>query len=650
MLNHNIDIFTIERNKQYHFSQFIKQKYLLKAIVMNKLLIFFTLFFIVSFSKIHAQGSAILSYDKDVNYDGKKKKTTYSYVIQVGSKNDHELGDLSIMYSLGENITIHKAAIYDANGNELRKLKKKDFHQRNATLDVSFHDDTYESYASLKTNVYPHLLHFSYTITSNNFQYLANWQPKLYTSIPTLKSSMSLTFPSEVPIRINAPAIYSFQESELEETKTLTWSIDKDLKYTKEEKLPGFNTMFPSVMVVTETIDYGEKLKVNNWQDYGNWVNLLNQGLDDLTEKEILKIHALTDHLKSKNEKVKVLYNYLQDYTRYINVSLGIGGMKPHPASYVCENKYGDCKALTNYMHAMLNEIGIPSYFVDVYAGGTPNEIDISFPSQQFNHVILGVVIETDTIFLENTSKITPYNYLGSSTQNRKGLWVEKDKSQLIDLPILSKENTKDSIAYTFVTEDEISKVHISVQAQRGKLFELLNAYSTKSESKLKKVLGEYVIPFDLQSITTVKLTKDDRNTPVINVEIEAEYKKIYRKIGGFSVITPPQIIDTAIEKPENRVNPYWINCVINKVEKFSYPLNDYTKSDVELPGNFHLITSFGEYNECYSMKDGTIYLERNIYIKPNKINLKQYEDFYAFYKAISVRSKKSSIIINKQL
>lgn len=617
---------------------------------MNKLLFICVLF--ISFSKIHAQGSAILSYDKEVNFDGKKKKTTYSYNIKVGSKNDHELGDLNIVYQEGNNVEIHEAAIYTINDKKIRALKKKDFHDRSYNREVTYHDDTYEKYASLKSSTYPHIIKFSYTITESEFLYLANWFPKIYESIPTLKSSLQVTYPSGYKVRINASPKFQFSEENNEEFIIKKWLCNENQVIKKEENAPSFYSLIDKVQIIPEIIKYGEEYKVNSWKDYGNWVDLLNQGLSDLTPKEIIKIHELTDHLTSDEEKVKVLYNYLQDHTRYINISLGIGGLKPHPASYVCENKYGDCKALTNYMHSMLKEINIPSYFVDVYAGDTPVEIDYSFPSQQFNHVILGVVIDTDTVFLENTSKINPYNYLGSFTQNRKGLWVEKDESKLVDLPSLSKENTRDSISYSFIDTEESSlpKVQISIHSQRGELFEILNAYSTKQESKLKKVLEHYIIPFDIKTITNVDLKKGDRNTPSIQVKVEAEYEKIYRKIGGLSVITPPKVIDIELEKPGKRVNPYWINIVLNKVEKYSYPLKGYTQSDVELPKEFHLKTSFGEYNEFYSMNEGVINLERNIYIKSNKINLEQYEDFYTFYKAIELRSKKSSIIIKKQL
>ncbi|NME66639.1 DUF3857 domain-containing protein [Flammeovirga aprica] len=616
---------------------------------LNFLLLITFLFTSIHISK--AQSSSVLSYDKEVFFDGKKKKTTHSYKVLVSSKANHDLGDLSVYYSLGEDIDIHNASISDLKGNVIRSLKKKDFHKKNAVGGSTYYDDNYMLYAELKTNQYPHILEFSYTSTVKNMLYLGYFSPNVFDGIPTEKATFKITYPSDFPVRIKADDRFEFQESEEEEYKTMVWKLNESIPFTAEKNSPHARNLLPVVMLVPEKFSYGIDQKVTNWTEYGEWIYGLNAGLDDLTEAEKTKIHQLTDHLETPAEKVKVLYNYMQDNTRYINISFGIGGLRAHPASYVCENKYGDCKALTNYMQCMLKEVGIPSYMVDVYAGNKIKAIDTTFPAQQFNHVILGVVLDKDTVFLENTSKTNPYNHLGVFTQNRKGFWIEEGKSRLIDLPCLSKENTLDSVAYTFSLADENSKrkVWVNISSSGGERYEMLNYFADDREETQEEVIRRYILPFDFSKIDSIQIKKEDRNIASIHYSLTGEYHKLERKIAGMRVITPPEIMDTKIKKPSERVNPYWINVVVHKKEHYEFPMEQMEKLTIELPEDFHLKSEFGEYKDHYFIKGNKIYLDRSIYVKPNKVSLEDYPAFYEFYKSIHKRSKQSSIVIKQQ-
>ncbi len=101
----------------------------------------------------------------------------------------------------------------------------------------------------------------------------------------------------------------------------------------------------------------------------------------------------------------------------------------------------------------MLAYAGIESFYVKVYAGDQPKDLIMDFAEQQFNHAILAVPINKDTIWLENTSNINPFGYMGAFTQNRFALLISKDQSKLVRIPALKMDDNLVATKYYFNLE-----------------------------------------------------------------------------------------------------------------------------------------------------------------------------------------------------
>ncbi len=99
---------------------------------------------------------------------------------------------------------------------------------------------------------------------------------------------------------------------------------------------------------------YGQSSSWESWISFGNWIYALNKGRDILPDSEKEKIDNLTNGINDNETKAKILYYHMEDYTRYINVAVKIGGLQTYPAEDVCVNRYGDCKALTNYIISLI--------------------------------------------------------------------------------------------------------------------------------------------------------------------------------------------------------------------------------------------------------------------------------------------------------
>src|SRR5690606_3735821 len=134
----------------------------------------------------------------------------------------------------------------------------------------------------------------------------------------------------------------------------------------------------------------------------------------------------------------------MQSHTRYVGNQFGISGWQAFRASEVCAKGYGDCKGLTNYLKALLEIVGIPSYAVLIDAGDRNfRRPDPEFPSNTFNHVILCVPDQKDTIWVECTDPYLPAGYLGNFTQDRLGLLTAETGGQLVRTPAYGKTENK---------------------------------------------------------------------------------------------------------------------------------------------------------------------------------------------------------------
>jgi len=165
------------------------------------------------------------------------------------------------------------------------------------------------------------------------------------------------------------------------------------------------NKYLPSVEVSPVQFEYdGYKGDFKNWSDFGRWCYSLYENKGAFSEQRAAEIKTMVNGLHDDKSKIKVLYDYLKKNMRYVSIQFGIGGFKPFTTKFVDEKKYGDCKALTNYMRSMLAVAGINSYPALINAGYTDAPVSPEFPQNVFNHVILCVPGDKDSTWLECTS------------------------------------------------------------------------------------------------------------------------------------------------------------------------------------------------------------------------------------------------------
>ncbi len=582
--------------------------------------------------------------DYFVNNEKLTKKVKLS--ITILNRDGENLTHFYIPYSGNNRLVSVNAWIEDTNGYKIRSLNKKEIETHSAVADFSLYEDDFIKYFVLRHNEYPYTIKCEYELLYTDFLFIANWNAVYRKDFPTSKASLSLTVPKDYQINIKEKGVDKKEVTESNSSITYIWKSEYIEQYHKEPFSPPIEAIQPQVQIVPKIFNYGIKGMQNSWQEFGEWQQHLMDGLQTLPESEKIIISRIIKNHSDPYSKIEALYKFLQENTRYIYVGLGIGGLQPYSASYVAKTKYGDCKALTNYMLSILSYAGIESYYTIIHAGENISEIDTSFPCQQFNHVFLMTPLEQDTIWIECTSKNNPLGYLGTFTQNRNALVINGEKSHFIKTPKLTWADVQTSSSYNFeVTEVGESKVTCKTKA-KGDDYETINSILREYNKKDQDDFFRYFLPIPQYTLNNWEIEEENKNSASITTIINASSSNLLKQYGSdyFLKVFPANI--PKFTKPAERRHPVWIHYPLSNLDTVVYNLPQRLKVSKNSE-NQEFKTKFGEYSIKYIVEQNKITAIRKFILNPGKYNLEEYSEFYKFISEVKNADKKNVILLN---
>lgn len=316
------------------------------------------------------------------------------------------------------------------NGRVIKKISPKELIEFNSVSRGTFFEDSKFKAFAFDTDKFPVQIQVVYEIRQSGNFFINRWIPLPNNTNQSLKSSrLEIHYPAEMGLRYHA------LDTEISPDST---SVDGNVSLVwMAESVPAFDEVpsddIPMVLFAPNKFSLnGYAADMKTWEGLAIWQGKLNQGKDELPEALKVQVQEMVKGKSSDFEKIDTLYKYLQQNYRYVSVQLGIGGWMPQSASEVFENKFGECKGLSNLMKAMLKEVGITAQYTEVKAGQDEEDILLDFPAQQFNHIILRVPLGDEILWLECTSKHLPTGYLGDFTSDRHAL-VVTDEGGFID-------------------------------------------------------------------------------------------------------------------------------------------------------------------------------------------------------------------------
>lgn len=319
-------------------------------------------------------------------------------------------------------------------GKSIKKAKLKDMGDAALTSFSTFFDDNRYKFLELSSATFPVDVDIRiHTLSKSNF-FLPTWIPVPNYNQKVEKTFFEVRFPDSLGVnhkQVNLPMegpMVVHQEG----LKSLQWTLaDLPVQAPDFEDEKDFKVILSPVRFALESYQG----QMSDWAGLARWQSELNKGRDELPEEFKTKLRDMVSEATTDFEKIQILYHYLQKNFRYVSIQLGIGGWQTMKAEDVLKYSYGDCKGLTNLMKAMLEAVGIESQYTLVFAGVDAKDIQVDFPSNQFNHVILRVPTQTSPIWLECTSNALPAGFLGDFTKDRHVLVTTEEGGFLTKTP-----------------------------------------------------------------------------------------------------------------------------------------------------------------------------------------------------------------------
>ena len=337
-------------------------------------------------------------------------------------------------YDKSSSVKSIEAIVYDAFGNELKKIKRKDFRDQSAVSNATMFSDSRLIYLDYTPVQYPFTIVYESIRESSNTAFIPDWRPidEYYTSIQN--ATISVTCNSDLGFKYKAANLDGFNVTKTSLNAASVSFTAKNIPAQRREAYsPVYHQIFPSVLFYLERFHLeGVDGSAKSWTEFGKWYSdKLLSGTTNLPDETKLRIKNLVGSEKDPLKKAMIINDFVQQKSRYVSIQVGIGGWKPMAADDVDRLSYGDCKALTNYTRALLDVVGVPSYNTILFAGNEKRDIASDVVAIQGDHMILAIPDGDKYVWLECTSQTDPFGYQGTFTDDRAVLVLKPEGAEI---------------------------------------------------------------------------------------------------------------------------------------------------------------------------------------------------------------------------
>lgn len=403
-----------------------------------------------------------------------------------------------------------------------------------------------------------------------------------------------------------------------------------------------------------------------DWTAVSRWGSSLHDPQVIVDDAVAAKARELTANSKTELERIRAIGAFVQNL-QYISIDIGVGygnGMKPRPSNTVLSRGYGDCKDKANLMRAMLKALKIEAYPIAIYSGD-PDFVREEWASPgQFNHCIIAVKINDETIvptvmnhaklgrllIFDATDPYTPVGDLPYYEQGSFALIMAGDNGGLSKMPITSPE--------TNLLE---RNVEVSL-ANDGSIKGIIREIANGQESTIFRAQRRLLSADDYNKLIEAwltrgatgaqlgKITSNDKHADAsFDLDVEFSAPRYAQLMQDRLLVFKPVIVGrrggiflTEIKRDQ----PVMLDSNSMK-ETVTFNLPNGFVVD-EMPDAVTLETPFGKYTTRYEAKDNKLIFTRSLVTNRTTVPVEKYNSVKDFYSKIMAAEQSPVVLLKK--
>jgi tetratricopeptide (TPR) repeat protein len=295
-------------------------------------------------------------------------------------------------------------------------------------------------------------------------------------------------------------------------------------------------TDVPPVLPETAQPPYGELLghvhvsTYKSWDEMARWYWGLVKDQFVADDEVRLRSAEATKGLTDERAKVRAVYDYVVEKTRYVALEFGIHGFKPYSCSQIFARGFGDCKDKATLIVTMLKELGIQATIVIVRTGLKGDFETYPASLAPFDHAI--AYVPSLDLYLDGTAEYTGSTELPTMDRGALALQINEGQPKLVHLP--------DPPASESVTSRKVDVVEtaeggaqvdwrLSVSGAAAGSFRQRYHVASSRKERLAEDLGGELAGLTISQVEANDL--DNIEEPV-NLHVKARSQEIARREG----------------------------------------------------------------------------------------------------------------------